>query len=215
MAKTATAYTFDELSEDAKKKALDKTRDWTTTDYEWWDYVYEEWIEKLAGMGYETDAKKIWFSGFWSQGDGASFEASVDVLKWLEATDKETEDGDDNAQSEKPEVEYRSLRYWLKKLGTEAAYVKIYHRGHYYHRFCMYIDSEWSEWIEPPKAVEQLEELTEGILDHARDQALELYRDLEKECESRMTDEYITDYLQANEYLFWPDGTPAPNSQFA
>lgn len=215
MAKTATAYTFDELSKDAKKKALEKTRHWTTEDYEWWDCVYQEWIEKLADMGYETEEKKMHFSGFWSQGDGASFEASVDVLKWLEATDKETEDGDDNAQSEKPEVEYRSLRYWLKKLGTEAAYVKIYHQGHYYHRFCMYIDSEWSEWIEPPKAVEQLEELTEGILGHARDQALKLYRDLEAECESRMTDEYITDYLQANEFLFWSDGTPAPNRQFA
>lgn len=200
MSTTATAYTYDELSEEAQKTALEKSRHITTQSVDWWfDSVYEDWIDRLAEMGYDTGKDRMWFSGFSYQGDGASFGGSVDVLKWLEYTDSEGND-----------IEYRSLRYWLKQLGSSAALVRIdAGKNRYCHRFTMNIDWEWTEWIEPPKAICQLRSLAEPILDHARDQALELYRDLESTCDAMMEDDYIADFLQANSYLFWQDGTPA------
>jgi hypothetical protein len=64
-------YTFDELSEQAKEKA----REWWRKgdlDYKWWDCVYDGHKEKIKEVGFEVT--KMYFRGFWSQGDGAMFE---------------------------------------------------------------------------------------------------------------------------------------------
>ena len=45
--------------------------------YPWWDSVYEGWIEKLKAIGIYTDKDNIRFSGFGSQGDGASFTGTI------------------------------------------------------------------------------------------------------------------------------------------
>lgn len=87
---TKTLYTYRELKglHDRKKisaQAFERATDWLRegqTDHDWWDSVYEIWQSALAQLGFE-DAK-ISFSGFWSQGDGASFTcASVDVRKLI------------------------------------------------------------------------------------------------------------------------------------
>lgn len=83
---TCKVYTFDELSESAKDTARDefKYRD-GYPDYDWWDSVYEDAnrIAKIFGLDIETTQRAkngrsitnidISFSGFSSQGDGASF----------------------------------------------------------------------------------------------------------------------------------------------
>src|SRR6266516_6387233 len=83
---TITIYKFDELSEDAKKRALEQMRDNNTEVGDWWQFVYEDWQTKLEENGFF--AVTIYFSGFWSQGDGASFEGKVDVAKWLTVNKK-------------------------------------------------------------------------------------------------------------------------------
>lgn len=63
-------------------KAVDKAREWlllAVTDPDWYEYVFELWKSALAEIGFE-DAE-FQFSGFWSQGDGASFTATVDLPK--------------------------------------------------------------------------------------------------------------------------------------
>ena len=62
--------TFDELSPEAKEHALDKARDWLVDD-DWWHSTYEYVTEVGALLGITVE--DIEFSGFWSQGDGASF----------------------------------------------------------------------------------------------------------------------------------------------
>lgn len=82
------SYTFDQLSERAQQRALDTTRDWNIDDG-WWDCVYEDAVHmaSLMGIKIDTDSRRtrnnssakyprIYFSGFWSQGDGASFSGS-------------------------------------------------------------------------------------------------------------------------------------------
>ena len=49
---------------------------WQRIDEDWHEELIEEWVEKLAGLGF-ADAD-IRFSGFSSQGDGANFKADVE-----------------------------------------------------------------------------------------------------------------------------------------
>lgn len=63
-------YEFRRLSPEAKLKLLDSWRA-TQVEYEWWNYVYDDAKNMGALMGIEIE--NIQFSGFWCQGDGASF----------------------------------------------------------------------------------------------------------------------------------------------
>ena len=41
--------------------------------YDWWEPVYEDFLQILDAAGVSAESNDIHFSGFWSQGDGASF----------------------------------------------------------------------------------------------------------------------------------------------
>jgi len=76
--KEVTLYTFKELVDLEKvgtlKRACERARAWLQegqTDHDWWDHTYDTWKSALAQIGF--DNADISFSGFWSQGDGASF----------------------------------------------------------------------------------------------------------------------------------------------
>lgn len=86
---TITVYKFDELEGRAKEKAAETLRDWAT-DHEWWDAVYAIAKEDGAKRGFEIE--DIRFSGFWSQGDGASWTGSVDVKQFVEWMLEQPED---------------------------------------------------------------------------------------------------------------------------
>lgn len=67
---------FSELTDLQKKKVLDKMRDINVDGDYWHDSVTDEFKAKLSDLGYTNI--KTQFSGFWSQGDGASFSAEKD-----------------------------------------------------------------------------------------------------------------------------------------
>jgi len=73
-------YKYGELSERSQQKA----REWYIEgmDYEWWEGVYDMATHDGYEKGFCID--KIFFSGFSSQGDGASWTGQVDVRQWLE-----------------------------------------------------------------------------------------------------------------------------------
>lgn len=81
-----TVYDFDELSEQAKQKAIEDYRI-DGLEYDWWDYIYEDADRIASMMGIEVERKSvplmsgktrqdpaIYLTGFSSQGDGACFE---------------------------------------------------------------------------------------------------------------------------------------------
>ncbi|KAB2699348.1 hypothetical protein F9K79_09650 [Ochrobactrum sp. Kaboul] len=69
-------FKFDQLSDRAKERARDNYRE-GYPDHDWWDSVYDDAVTIAEMMGIEIDGTarqpSIQFSGFWSQGDGASF----------------------------------------------------------------------------------------------------------------------------------------------
>lgn len=76
-----TTYTFEQLT----GLAQDKARDWlieAATDYDWWQDIYSN--AKIEGEAKGFEIEDIRFSGFWSQGSGASWTGNVRLDVWLE-----------------------------------------------------------------------------------------------------------------------------------
>ena len=54
-------YTFDELSEEAKEKAINRERE-MTLDYEWWEWILEDLQEQCAQFGVHFEIDDISFN---------------------------------------------------------------------------------------------------------------------------------------------------------
>lgn len=90
------------LSKERRSKLLEEYRN-VNVEHDWWDGLFEDFVEQLAEIGITIDTHEvklmngktrqdsnIYFSGFWSQGDGACFEGRVsDWPKFLAALGKE------------------------------------------------------------------------------------------------------------------------------
>lgn len=77
-------YQFDELDKKAQEKALENFRS-INVEWDWYEPVYEEFKEIASEYGIEVDDMN--FSGFYSQGDGASFTGEIsDFKKFAEKT---------------------------------------------------------------------------------------------------------------------------------
>ena len=83
-----TVYTIEELPEAARERARAWYRE-TCLEHEWYDFVYEDFqtICPILGIALRTspvrlhgggirDKPQVNFTGFWNQGDGASFEGA-------------------------------------------------------------------------------------------------------------------------------------------
>lgn len=198
---TFTAYHFAELNEAAKKKALEHFRD-INTDYDQWaDFILEDWKEeKLPALGY-NDAK-IFYSGFSSQGDGASFSAHVDILKWIEVHKYKT-------------TRYAALYKFVKKTGSQiTATICISRHGHYCHEMTMSAAVDGHLYNDVPDPVtKQGDEIAEEITARARAVARSIYQTLESEYFAMIKDEAVQDAIEANEYLFTENGKFVPQAQ--
>ena len=71
--KVIKVYRFDELSEEARQKACQQVGDRMTDNTFWYSDVFDLFIKQCASYGMTIDENDIQFSGFGSQGDGASF----------------------------------------------------------------------------------------------------------------------------------------------
>ena len=186
-------YTFEELSDEAKQVALDRHREINAHDG-WWDPIYEGLHDKAEEAGFEV--QDIYFSGFWSQGDGAMFTYSRfndNILKGFVAQlDLSEED---------------------KQLMLSQAVVdgKGIHRGHYYHeKSCDHYS--WLESNDPSN--EQATDLIEGLDGAFENYVIEVYEDLCGQLYSSLnryydeltSDEYVAEMLIDNEYEFTENG---------
>lgn len=82
--KTINLYQFSELSQKAKEKVLKKLYD-INTNCEWYDFIFDDFMVKCENLGITVNYNDISFSGFWSQGDGASFITDlIDIRKIIE-----------------------------------------------------------------------------------------------------------------------------------
>ena len=196
-----------------KQELINKFRD-INVDNDWWyDHVYEDFVESMTAYGIEVD--RMFFNGFWSQGDGACFEGSVnDWGLFLDSCGY-------------TEAEHSALHKLARqrRLYPFGWSFSVSHRGHYYHEECTYfhVDMPNPDYYGREEFIENYtpydwkiddirtlawyeiltgydydgleRDFTEYFKSHMRD----LYRNLWAEYEYLVSDEAVWDAIEANE----------------
>lgn len=205
---TTTVYRLDELSDAAKEKA----RAWYREggfDYDWFEFVYDDFerICAILGVNLATRAIRlyggggrakpcIWFSGFWSQGDGACFEGRYAYAK---AAPRKI-----RAHAPK-ESELHRIADILQAIQRRNFYqlrADATHRGRYSHEYCMAISVERVSPAWQDMTADAEDTVTEALRDLAR----WLYRQLEREYDDLTSDEAVDEAIVANDYTFTEEG---------
>jgi hypothetical protein len=209
-AQTIKVYTYDELSDEAKEAARNWCRDGMLY-YDWWDSIFED-AERVAGiLGIEFDVRhvplmngetrpepKIWFSGFWSQGDGACFDGAYRYAKGSTRRIREyaPQDSDLHRIADDLASVQRRFLYGLV--------ARCSHSGRYCHSGSMSVSikDDRDNWRD-------IGDAEDVITDALRSFADWIYGQLAAENEWLMADEQAEDMIRANGYEFYEDGSIA------
>ena len=183
-----TLFSFDELSEESQQKVIEPFREAYEPYYE---AVYEGFVERMKEeYGADIKTEEITWSGFWSQGDGASFICDFDTEVLLPILKEELNE-DQVALLEKinAEIDCASIRtgYQYAHENTVRGKVSIYYGDDYYDRMVQI--NEIHDILE--------NKLTEIIREESRN----LYRQLEDFYDKEMEDERIVEVIRS----FYPD----------
>jgi len=195
--KQTDVYSFDELDDEAKERAIEWYRN-GNLDYEWWDCTFEDVKEIGKILGIQVD--RIYFSGFSSQGDGACFEGSYEYAKGSVKKIKEYAPKD--AELHKIALGLQQIqRLHFYQLGAT-----VKQKGHYMHAYCtdIYVCDEWeSSMINYSKSFVETEERVSELL---RDFMHWIYKRLETEYDWLQSEEQVIEGIKANELEFTEDG---------
>jgi hypothetical protein len=161
---TRTLYKFNELSDEAKEKAVSKLYD-INVNHDWWEDEFACFKDGLKQKG--VTVKNIYFTGFSSQGDGACF-----------TTEK---------------IHCENITYW------------VYQSGRYYHENTMKLEYEIENGV-TDEEFNLLKEKAESFLEDCKEQARELYRDLESTYNYLTSEAAIIETIEANDYEFTEEG---------
>lgn len=196
--KTTTFYQFDELSDNAKLKAIESVRDNPYyLDHEWYDYVIDDFKTMLGLIGFYN--VEIGFTGFCCQGDGAQFTGSYSYKAGALA----------KVKKEYPKyTALHDLTKALQDLESKDFYsirFKISHFGRYSHENCTNFDFEdkRENYGYTRNGFDE-----DGYIEVCRSFMQEIYNSLEKEYNWLHEAGQVMEHIQANEFLFNEAGTP-------
>jgi hypothetical protein len=191
-----TLFSFDELSEDAQERVIEGLRDRHEPYY---DVIYEDFALQLSERyGGELDTEEITWSGFWSQGDGASFICNFDSEVLLPILKEELNEEQVALLEEiDAEIDFKSIRtgYQYAHENTVRGKVSIYYGDAYYNRMV---------------EINEIHDILENKLTQIiREECRSLYRQLEDFYDQEMEDERLIEEIKEcyPGYCFREDGT--------
>lgn len=197
---TIKIYNFEELSDEAQKKAVeDVQNDECYLNYSWWDSVYEWFKDKYGEIFNDMELS---FSGFHSQGDGASFTYSGfdrdKVLKlWL--------DSEEFSQIRRKFYE-EYLDIYPVGRRNEHIYVHEYSVTHNIH-FDLTHNNSVSGAYNVMDFVSELEcDFEYWFVNYYKSICQELYRTLENDYDYLMSYEAVEEHCIANDYEYLENG---------
>ncbi len=203
-----TVYTIEELSDAAKEAARAWYRE-ACLDYEWYDFVYEDFqiICGILGVTLRTspvrlygggtrDKQQVWFTGFHSQGDGASFAGHYSHARGATKGIRAHAPRDDELHRIADALQA------VQRRNFHQLHASISQRGRYCHEYTMTIEVERDSPTWQPPTDDAEDTVTEAMRDLAR----WLYRQLQAEYEHLTSDDAIDEALAANESTFMASG---------
>jgi len=178
-----TLFSFDELSEESQQKLIEGFRE----GYEpYYDAIYEDFSLRMSEQyGADLKTEEITWSGFWSQGDGASFICDFDTEVLLPILKEElNEDQVALLEEIDAEIDCASIRtgYQYSHENTVRGKVSIYYGDAYYDRMVQI--NEIHDILE--------NKLTEIIREESRN----LYKRLEDFYDQETEDERIVEEIK-------------------
>ncbi|PJG47232.1 antitoxin of toxin-antitoxin stability system [Sphingobium sp. LB126] len=201
-------YRLDELDESAREHA----RDWYRTmplDSDWYESLFEHFedICNILGVSLATQSvrlmgggsreqSKIYFSGFCSQGDGASFVGQYRYARGAAQTIRAHAPNTSELHAIADRLQDAQRRNFYQ-LGAS-----IEHAGCYYHEYSMRIDVRRDSQTGQDLSLAD-EEL---VIDALRDLARWIYRTLETEFDFLMAGHQVDEAIRANDFTFTERG---------
>ena len=227
-------YSFSELSPEAKKNALDNNRD-INVDYEGWsDPVIEGFKEDMEEIG--IGDLEVYYTGFYSQGDGASFTTDyIDSTLFLNKMAEHDTEGLKKSQysktpwylskidlEKKGAGDYEDLIGDLTDIGIKTKgkvnpeNIKISvvsNDSRYSHENTVEAEVELEdtddlEWSYQ-EVLEFESDLASHITSYIRNFCKQLYRSLSKDYDMLTSDESVQETIEANDYRFDEEGNLA------
>lgn len=203
-----TVYRFVELSDGAKETARSWYREGGLID-DWHEFIYEDFerVCEILGLRLKTRTVRLhgggvrqrpctWFSGFWSQGDGACFETYYSYRKEAPRRIREY------APQETMLHQIADALQVIQRRNFYQLHAEASHRGRYYHEYCMSISVE----RDSPTYQDMTADAEDVVAEVLRDLARWLYRQLESEYEFLMSDAVVDSAITTNEYTFTETG---------
>ena len=191
---------YEELTDEAKKTARGLVANKVS---DWFDgcQVIDDWKQILKALGFYNP--EIFWSGFWSQGDGACFIGSWEP-QWVEP-----ENISDWLPEKDPErfgtfaQEQYALYKLLEAAGADASdddqtsflagHAKLEHRSCYNHESSISYEFSYEGWNP---------ELEDEFINWCKDLMRMIYKDLEEQYEWETSDEAVEETIAFNEYDF-------------
>jgi hypothetical protein len=207
---TLKLYSFNELDKQAKQKALTTFQD-LNIGFDWWNDEFEDFIELCTYLSIAVNKDSIKFRGFYSQGDGSSFSALVDIPKLLTAIANQS--WKDYAPMQEfvfivPQIDSRVMALVGKDLLPGEPQIIGRTR-----QFGIVTNLGISEVIKDGKTHDnifnELDKLEEWLRSVAEILNRHLYKSLENQYEFLTGDTAIKESILTNEYLFTADGRSA------
>lgn len=197
-------YELPELSESARERARAWYRE-TCLDWDWYDAVFEDFqtICGLLGVTLRTrtvrlmgggtrEAPNIWFHGFHTQADGASFDGTYRYAPGAARAIRSYAPKDETLHGIADELQHVQRRnfHQLRAIVRQG--------GRYYHEYSMSIEVE----RDSPTGQSMTDDAEDAIAEAIRNLARWLYDQLRREYDYLTSDAAVDEAIEANGWTF-------------
>ena len=193
--RTIKVYSFDELSSEAREKACQQVGNSMTDNAWWYDGTFDLFVKRCKDYGMTIDVEDIQFTGFGSQGDGASFTCDdIDVEKLLQSLGIKMSDG----------LKEKVLDY------IEVNIIRTSYRV--YHERTVHVQILLEDALEEEEEgiIQYIHDITDTLefkLENLKDDLCQqLYNDLRQEYDYFHSAEYVDEVAYENNMLFLANG---------
>lgn len=176
-----------------------------------YECIYEGSIKRGVELGFEFSADDVAWSGFWSQGDGASWSGLVRLCKFIEAKELDTDPRyytllqliDEDWVDRVLTIDRNSCRYAYSHTMGRGSFPDYYTPTHDATlRHGPLAGANVKELVDAIAIEALIDDLCGTALDAARDYADELYAALREDYEYLTSEEAFIEHCEANNVEF-------------